>query len=262
MITPRHRSMPAPARQRQRFVRSRRRGVEIGDAPASATCVIQGPRVSVATTTSSSLLRSARTRRTRNSMAAQRTHHRRPQHDPLHHTLNRGTAMAAAPRIGGPMDYGLAHIAHDCIVGNHTIFQQRDAAGHVEIGDYAILSGFSGVYQSCCVGEHAFIGMAARSTAMCHIRDRCQRIRRSARHQRWARAAASRPAHRRSAPTRLCTGPAQPLDAQRAPNSRGRRMNRRAKPDFIRNAACRLMNDTGTRVRYSSSSPAKLPATC
>ncbi|MHB8679592.1 MAG: acyl-ACP--UDP-N-acetylglucosamine O-acyltransferase, partial [Rudaea sp.] len=32
-------------------------------------------------------------------------------------------------------------------------------AGHVEVGDYAILSGFSGVHQFCRVGEHAFIGM-------------------------------------------------------------------------------------------------------
>jgi len=77
-------------------------------------------------------------------------------------TLNRGTGDAGgATRIGSDnwiMAY--AHIAHDCIVGNHTIFSNNATlAGHVEIGDYAILSGFSGVHQFCRIGEHAFIGM-------------------------------------------------------------------------------------------------------
>ncbi|HEY7871994.1 MAG TPA: acyl-[acyl-carrier-protein]--UDP-N-acetylglucosamine O-acyltransferase, partial [Rudaea sp.] len=53
-----------------------------------------------------------------------------------------------------------AHIAHGCIVGNHTVFSNNATlAGHVEIGDHVILSGFAGVHQFCRVGEHAFIGM-------------------------------------------------------------------------------------------------------
>ena len=77
-------------------------------------------------------------------------------------TLNRGTADGGGvTRIGSDnwiMAY--AHIAHDCIVGDHTIFSNNATlAGHVEIGDYAILSGFSGVHQFCRIGEHAFIGM-------------------------------------------------------------------------------------------------------
>ncbi len=53
-----------------------------------------------------------------------------------------------------------AHIAHDCRIGNHTIFSNNATlAGHVEIGDYVILSGFSGVHQFCRVGAYAFIGM-------------------------------------------------------------------------------------------------------
>ncbi len=52
------------------------------------------------------------------------------------------------------------HIAHDCVVGNHTMFSNNATlAGHVTIGDYAILSGFSGVHQFCRIGAHAFIGM-------------------------------------------------------------------------------------------------------
>ena len=77
-------------------------------------------------------------------------------------TVNRGTADGGgATRIGNDnwiMAY--AHIAHDCHVGNHTIFSNNATlAGHVEIGDYAILSGFAGVHQFCRIGEHAFVGM-------------------------------------------------------------------------------------------------------
>ena len=77
-------------------------------------------------------------------------------------TLNRGTGEGGgATRIGSDnwiMAY--VHVAHDCNVGNHTIFSNNATlAGHVEIVDYAILSGFSGVHQFCRVGEHAFIGM-------------------------------------------------------------------------------------------------------
>lgn len=77
-------------------------------------------------------------------------------------TINRGTGDGGgATRIGDDnwiMAY--VHIAHDCQVGNQTIFSNNSTlAGHVEIGDYAILSGFSGVHQFCRVGEHAFIGM-------------------------------------------------------------------------------------------------------
>jgi UDP-N-acetylglucosamine acyltransferase len=77
-------------------------------------------------------------------------------------TINRGTSEGGgATRIGDDnwiMAY--AHIAHDCQVGNHTIFSNNATlAGHVEIGDYAILSGFAGVHQFCRIGEHAFVGM-------------------------------------------------------------------------------------------------------
>ncbi len=77
-------------------------------------------------------------------------------------TINRGTGEGGgATRIGDDnwiMAY--VHIAHDCHIGSHTIFSNNATlAGHVEIGDYAILSGFSGVHQFCRIGEHAFIGM-------------------------------------------------------------------------------------------------------
>jgi len=77
-------------------------------------------------------------------------------------TINRGTGEGGGyTRIGDDnwiMAY--AHIAHDCHVGNQTIFSNNATlAGHVEVGAYAILSGFAGVHQFCRVGEHAFVGM-------------------------------------------------------------------------------------------------------
>jgi UDP-N-acetylglucosamine acyltransferase len=77
-------------------------------------------------------------------------------------TLNRGNAEGGAATRNGNDNLIMAyvHIAHDCIVGNHAIFSNNATlAGHVTIGDYAILSGFSGVHQFCRIGEHAFIGM-------------------------------------------------------------------------------------------------------
>lgn len=55
------------------------------------------------------------------------------------------------------------HIAHDCVVGNHTIFANNSQlAGHVEVGDWAILGGFTVVHQFVRIGAH---GM----TAMCSL---------------------------------------------------------------------------------------------
>ena len=52
-----------------------------------------------------------------------------------------------------------AHVAHDCHVGNETIFANgATLAGHVLVEDYATIGAFSGVHQFCRVGQHAFIG--------------------------------------------------------------------------------------------------------
>ena len=79
-------------------------------------------------------------------------------------TINRGTADGGeVTRIGNDnwlMAY--IHIAHDCFVGDHTIFANgASIAGHVTIGNYAILGGFTLVHQFCTVGEHAFCGMGS-----------------------------------------------------------------------------------------------------
>jgi UDP-N-acetylglucosamine acyltransferase len=80
-------------------------------------------------------------------------------------TLNRGTVQGGGKTIIGDDNWIMAyvHIAHDCIVGNHTIFANSvTLAGHVTIEDYVILGGFSLVHQFCRIGAHAFTGMGAK----------------------------------------------------------------------------------------------------
>jgi UDP-N-acetylglucosamine acyltransferase len=56
------------------------------------------------------------------------------------------------------------HLAHDCIVGDHTIFANNaQLAGHVEVGDWAILGGFTTVHQFVRIGAH---GMTALNTVV------------------------------------------------------------------------------------------------
>jgi UDP-N-acetylglucosamine acyltransferase len=82
-------------------------------------------------------------------------------------TVHRGTAGGGGvTRIGSDnLFMAQAHVAHDCIVGSHTIFANAVAlSGHVEVHDYAALGGFSGVHQFCRVGTHAFMGGATVAT--------------------------------------------------------------------------------------------------
>ena len=76
-------------------------------------------------------------------------------------TIHRGTEIGGGvTRIGSNnlfMPY--THVAHDCMVGNNTIFSNNAAiSGHVIVEDWAILGGFAGVYQFLRIGAHSFIG--------------------------------------------------------------------------------------------------------
>ena len=76
-------------------------------------------------------------------------------------TIHRGTEMGGGiTRIGSRnlfMPY--THVAHDCIIGNDTIFSNNAAvSGHVVVEDWAILGGYAGVYQFLRIGAHSFIG--------------------------------------------------------------------------------------------------------
>ena len=77
-------------------------------------------------------------------------------------TINKGTVQdTGVTRLGNDnwiMAY--VHIAHDCQIGNNTIFANNTTlGGHVEVGDYAIFGGFSGAHQFCKIGSHSFLGI-------------------------------------------------------------------------------------------------------
>jgi UDP-N-acetylglucosamine acyltransferase len=81
-------------------------------------------------------------------------------------TFSRGTvAGGALTRIGSDnLFMAYVHVAHDCDVGSHTIFANNASlAGHVSVGDYAILGGFTGIHQFCRVGAHCMTGIATIS---------------------------------------------------------------------------------------------------
>ena len=77
-------------------------------------------------------------------------------------TFNTGTVQdKGVTRLGNDnWISAYVHLAHDCQVGSNTIFSNNaQLAGHVEVGDWAILSGYAGVHQFCKIGAHAFVGM-------------------------------------------------------------------------------------------------------
>ena len=74
--------------------------------------------------------------------------------------------------IGSPGDEGVTslgndnwimayvHLAHDCRVGSHTIFaNSSQLAGHVHVGDWVILGGFTVAHQFVRIGAHSFTAM-------------------------------------------------------------------------------------------------------
>lgn len=74
-------------------------------------------------------------------------------------SIHRGTVNGGAiTRVGNDNLIMIGgHIAHDCKVGNHTIFANNATlAGHVAIEDYVILGGATLVRQFCSLGIHSF----------------------------------------------------------------------------------------------------------
>lgn len=79
-------------------------------------------------------------------------------------TINRGTVQDLGSTIIGNDNWVMAgvHIAHDCVIGNNAIFANASAlAGHVTVGDWAILGGYTLVHQFCHIGAHSFCGMGS-----------------------------------------------------------------------------------------------------
>ena len=76
-------------------------------------------------------------------------------------TMNRGTAGGTGvTRIGDDnLFMAYSHVAHDCQIGNKTVFANCVAlGGHVEVGDWVIIGGLSAVHQFVKIGAHAFLG--------------------------------------------------------------------------------------------------------
>jgi UDP-N-acetylglucosamine acyltransferase len=76
-------------------------------------------------------------------------------------TVHRGTKGGGGVTSIGDRNVFMAyvHVAHDCHVGNDTIFgNTATLGGHVTVEDFANISAGSGVHQFCRVGRHAFIG--------------------------------------------------------------------------------------------------------
>jgi len=78
-------------------------------------------------------------------------------------TFSRGTVTGeGVTRVGSDnLFMAYVHVAHDCQVGDHTVFANcATLGGHVTIGDHAVLGGFTGVHQFCRVGAHCMTGVA------------------------------------------------------------------------------------------------------
>jgi UDP-N-acetylglucosamine acyltransferase len=82
-------------------------------------------------------------------------------------TVNRGTTHdLGVTRIGSDNWFmAYTHVAHDCQIGDHCILANfATLGGHVELGDWVIMAGFSGVHQFCKIGAHCFIANNAAVT--------------------------------------------------------------------------------------------------
>jgi len=79
-------------------------------------------------------------------------------------SLNRGTVQDRGVTTIGDDNWLMAyvHVAHDCVVGNNTtIANCTQLAGHVQVGDWATLGGFTGVHQFVKIGAHVMCGVSS-----------------------------------------------------------------------------------------------------
>jgi UDP-N-acetylglucosamine acyltransferase len=79
-------------------------------------------------------------------------------------TIHRGTVQdRGVTSIGDDNLFMVStHVAHDCRIGNQVIMANAASlGGHVEVGDWAILGGFTIVHQFCRIGAHGFCAMGS-----------------------------------------------------------------------------------------------------
>ncbi|HEX4639564.1 MAG TPA: acyl-ACP--UDP-N-acetylglucosamine O-acyltransferase [Chthoniobacterales bacterium] len=75
-------------------------------------------------------------------------------------TVNRSTKSDGKTRIGSRGNFlAYSHIGHDCVVGNEVVFSNNGTlAGHVQVGDNAVMGGLTAVHQFCRIGRFAITG--------------------------------------------------------------------------------------------------------
>ena len=75
-------------------------------------------------------------------------------------TVNRSTTSEGKTRVGNGGNFlAYSHIGHDCTVGNGVVFSNNGTlAGHVQVGDYAVMGGLTAVHQFCRIGRFAITG--------------------------------------------------------------------------------------------------------
>ncbi|HEV2365027.1 MAG TPA: acyl-ACP--UDP-N-acetylglucosamine O-acyltransferase [Caulobacteraceae bacterium] len=78
-----------------------------------------------------------------------------------HVTMHAGTAFGRGVTTVGSdcLFYVGAHVAHDCVLGDHVILiNSATLGGHVVVEDYVIMGGLAAAHQNTRLGRHAFIG--------------------------------------------------------------------------------------------------------
>src|SRR5256714_3958060 len=75
-------------------------------------------------------------------------------------TVNRSTTSEGKTRIGNSGNFlAYSHIGHDCAVGDYVVFSNNGTlAGHVQVGDHAVMGGLTAVHQFCRIGRFAITG--------------------------------------------------------------------------------------------------------
>lgn len=75
-------------------------------------------------------------------------------------TVNRSTRNTGKTTIGSRGNFlAYSHVGHDCVVGDSVIFSNNGTlAGHVQVGDHAIMGGLTAVHQFCRIGRFAITG--------------------------------------------------------------------------------------------------------
>jgi len=75
-------------------------------------------------------------------------------------TINRSTTGEGKTRVGSRGNFlAYSHIGHDCTVGDEVVFSNNGTlAGHVQVGNHAVMGGLTAVHQFCRIGRFAITG--------------------------------------------------------------------------------------------------------